>query len=44
LESELRGILGEGMQAAIVLLLLVKFSPSIYILHAVAQHVVHQTG
>jgi hypothetical protein len=42
LESALRGILGEGMQAA--LLLFVKFTPSIYILHAVPQRVVHQAG
>jgi len=44
LESELRGILGEGMQAALWLMLFVKFTPSIYILHPVPQHVVHQSG
>src|SRR6516164_647205 len=44
LEPQLRGILGEGMEAPLSLLLFVEFSPSIYIFHAVPQHVVHQTG
>ena len=44
LEPQLRGILGEGMEAPLSLLLFVEFSSSIYICHAVPQHVVHQTG
>jgi hypothetical protein len=39
LEPELRGILGESMEAPLSLLLFVEFNPSIYVLHAVAQHV-----
>jgi len=43
LEPELGGVLGESMEAPLSLLLFVEFNPSIYVLHAVAQHVVHQT-
>ena len=43
LEPELSGIFGESMETPLLLLLLVEFSPSIDIFHAVRQHVVYQT-
>jgi hypothetical protein len=43
LETELRSILSQGVNATLSLLLFVEFSPPIHVFHSVAQHVVDQT-
>jgi hypothetical protein len=43
LESELRRILSQSVNATLSLLLFVEFSSSIHVFHSMAQHVVDQT-